>query len=211
MSKKKKITNGKDMSKFFIDEKFADAVQKHFPTMDILTQYPFCKKDANIYYEVLGSVVNLKELDKDSWWKLKYKKKNNWQLVAEIYLELSRAARYLMVENLDMQDGFHRQRLNVMCYIQLIYSGWSEFCKDYTEKEKDKYIKECMKLDKKTWNQPYDGTSNRTHYENMVKTYGIIKCHVKPLLDRYGKLNYNRKQLQAIHFMISLGEFENLC
>jgi hypothetical protein len=207
----------RDKSKFFIKEGFDKAVEEHMKTLELRYMYPFLKNGMEMdTYSVIGNRYNIKKQDNPIFNK-RYKNKDKWQLIAEIHSELNSALRYLMVNHLDMQDGFHHQRMNALCYAQILNYGLVERgIKKYTQEEKTEYIEKCVKehIDgciPKRKMSPGDISKLKTLLEKNVRKYGMSRVIIKPLVDRNGKINYTLKELRAIHFMIAIGEFENLC
>lgn len=198
----------KNKSKCFIDKEISSAVEEHMKSLELMSYYPFQREGIDTY-QIMGSLYNLKSLITRTHISKLYKNKTKWQLLAEIHQELNRALRYLIIENLDMQDMFHHQRMNALCYVQLLNNGYYVISKEYTEEEKSKYITEYIDIH---YNKKYDDLEKFIkNVENQIDEYGIKKVIVKPLINHKNMLNYTLKEIRAIHFMIVCGEFENLC
>ncbi len=208
------VKNNKIEYPDFISDDFEPWVENNFKDLRLLNYYPW---GSETKYWVMGSEYNLKNLKNENYGNKRlndlYKKASNWQLISDIHAEVNRACHYLTVFH---NKWFERQRLDAFCYSRLITSGfctWVKVNKDKARKIAEERLKQANEEGKIT---RWKGVSSDEDYVknefDKIMEHGVWSVHIKPLYNcNSGKINYNRKQLIAIHFMITKGEFENLC
>ena len=202
----------------YIKKEFADVVEDNFDKCHIIKYYPWT--DVKMY-PVLSDKEDLTKVAKN--YPHVYKNKSADQLILEIHQEINRALYYLMVLNMDIQDWFHHQRLNALCYATMMSSGYGYYKKSCTKNEIDeqaRIMRETDIKDKERSQKKFEefgishfglGPQPLKYYRKHIEEYGYYVPIIKPLLDKDGNMNYTIQELRAIHFMIALGEFENLC